>query len=364
MADIFVRHGSEYLKKYGNRMLPSHLKAMRDILLCRTRPLGGQTFFCKDCGEIHYAYHSCSSRSCPRCQNNRTTDWLEKQNELLLPASYFMATVTLPALIRPIAKKNQKKVYSILFKTSAEAILKLAKDKRFLGGMAGLLGVLQTWRRDLLYHLHIHYLIPGIGISDDRKKVFRSKQDFLMHANPLGIIFKEKFRDAMKKAGLYDQIPKKAWNQNWVIDIKPVGNGLSVLKYLAPYIFRAAISEKNILKLKNRKVTFRYKDSDTKETKFCTLDAIKFISRFFQHVLPKGFVKVRYYGFLHPKRKDVFKKIKELLGDLFSLKKPDFLSKPKHQILCPKCGKEMIFMGELPRTRAPPLRVILQLQGV
>ena len=144
MADIFVRHGSEYLKKYGNRMLPSHLKAMRDILLCRTRPLGGQTFFCKDCDHTHYAYHSCSSRSCPRCQNNRTTDWLEKQNKLLLPASYFMTTVTLPALIRPVAKKNQKKVYSILFQSSAEAILKLAKDKRFLGGMAGLLGVLQT----------------------------------------------------------------------------------------------------------------------------------------------------------------------------------------------------------------------------
>jgi len=345
-------------------MLPSHLKAMRDILLCRTRPLGGQTFFCKDCNHTHYAYHSCCSRSCPHCQNDRTTVWLEKQNELLLPASYFMATVTLPGLIRPVAKKNQKKVYSILFQTSAEAILKLAKDKRFLGGMAGLMGVLQTWRRDLRYHLHIHYLIPGIGISDDRKKICRAKQKFLMHSDPLGIIFKAKFRDAMIKCGLYEQIPKKVWKQDWVINIKPVGNGLSVLKYLAPYIFRTAISEKNILKLENRKVTFRYQDSDTKETKFCSLDAIKFISRFLQHILPRGFVKVRYYGFLHPKRKDVFEKIKELLGDLLSSKKTDHHSKSKKHWLCPSCGKEMIFMGELPRTRAPPLRVILQLQGV
>ncbi len=329
MADIFIRHGLEYLKLYGERMLPSHLKAMRDILLCRKRPLGGQTFFCKDCQKIHYSYHSCGSRSCPHCQNDRTTKWLENQNRLLLPVTYFMATVTLPALLRNMAKTHQKKIYHLFFQTSAEALLTLAKDKRFVGGMIGFLGVLQTWRRDLLYHLHIHYLIPGIGISDDQKKVYRSKPDFLMHAKPLAIIFKAKFRDALKKAGLYEQVPQKVWKQEWVIDIKPVGNGEAVLKYLAPYIFRVAISEKNILKLRDGRVTFRYQDSDTKETRISTLDAIQFISRFFQHVLPRGFVKVRYYGFLHPKRKMVLEKVKELLGYLFFPKKTNHHSKTK-----------------------------------
>ena len=353
MADIVVRHGSDFIKSHLNRILPSHLHAMRDITTCRTEVKGGRTWFCADCDKTVYSYHSCGNRHCPLCGNDKTDQWLDHQSRLILPAHYFMVTVTLPHELNAVAKSNQKKVYSLFFKTSAEAIRELAMDKRFVGGAIGMMGVLQTWTRILGFHLHIHYLVPGIGISKNGKKIKKTKKDFFVHREPLAKRFKGKFKAALEKEGLINQIPKAAWMKKWNIDVEPVGSGEAALKYLAPYVFRVAISNNNILSLKGGKVTFRYRESKTNIRKTMTLEAHEFIRRFLQHVLPKGFVKVRYYGFMATKKRALLDKIKERLGKILSPVRKLY-QKASKPFCCPSCGKTMAFIGELPRKRGPP----------
>lgn len=355
LADIIRQYGPLYIRKYGFRLLPSHKRALRDILLCRTPDLGGQTWFCSDCNDYHYAYHSCRNRHCPKCENDKATGWLDSQKDLLLPVQYFMATVTVPEGLRPTIRQNQKALYGLLFKSSAEAIQILALDRRFIGGKTGLMGVLQTWARNLVYHPHIHFLIPGCAL-DDKNKIRKVKQDFFVHVKPLSILIRAKFKDGCQKLGLYDRIPQTVWQQNWGVHIKPVGTGESALKYLAPYIFRVAISDRNILSLNNGNVTFRFKDSETHKYQTYTLDALKFLSRFLQHVLPSGFVKVRYYGFLASKNRAVLEVVKKHLGILLSPIKRT-VQKALKPFKCPKCGKPMSFIGELPKKRGPPLNL-------
>lgn len=353
LSEIFRLYGNAYLQKYGNRILPSHRKAIDDITQCRTESLGGQVWFCSSCQQYHYSYHSCKNRNCPTCQNDQADEWIDKQKELLLPVTYFMATFTLPDSIRQLARSNQKLIYNILFRASAEALQELAHDPRFIGGMIGMIGILQSWTRALQYHPHIHYLIPGGALSYDGKKWIKPKGDFLMHVKPLSKLFKGKFKDALKKAGLFEQVPKTAWKENWVVHIKPVGNAESALKYLAPYIFRVAISNRNILKVKDDCVTYRFKDTETHQYQIRKLPAPEFIRLFLQHVLPKGFVKVRYFGFLATKKRMMLKHVKELIGQSYQPKQNR--SKPPKKFKCPNCGKEMHLIGEFSKRRAPPI---------
>jgi len=289
LADIFQLYGAEYIDKFGERILPSHKRVIQDILTCRTKYLGGHTWYCENCNEYHYNYHSCRNRNCPQCQNERCEEWLKKQNEKLMLVEYFMATFTLPDKLRPVIRSHQKECYNFLFQSSADSLKKLALDKRFIGGKIGMTGVLQTWSRILTFHPYIHFIIPGIAISDNNQKITFSKDGFLMRVEPLSIIFRAKFRDAMKRAGLFELAPAEVWQQKWVVHIESVGNGENALKYLAPYVYRIAISNSNILSCRNGFVTFRYKDSETDRNKTMTLSAIEFIRRFLQHVLPKGF---------------------------------------------------------------------------
>ena len=163
IADIFRGYGSQYREKFGQRMPSNHLRAMLDIERCRTEILGGLVYYCEHCAETHYSYHSCQNRHCPKCQNERAEQWLEQQRDLLLPVDYFMVTFTLPAELREVARSHQTEVYNILFRTSAAALQELALDPRFVGGQLGMVGLLHTWGRDLSYHPHVHYLVPGVG---------------------------------------------------------------------------------------------------------------------------------------------------------------------------------------------------------
>jgi hypothetical protein len=352
LADIFCQYGTEYLKKYKENILPSHKKVMRRIESCRTPELGGQKWLCRKCAKVHYSYHSCRDRHCPKCQNDRVDQWLDNQFNLLLPVPYFMATITVPKWLRPIFRSHQKTMYHLFFKASAEAIMLLAKDKRFLGADIGMMGILQTWTKMLIYHPHLHFVIPGGGIRKDRWKY--SKPDFFIHGKPLGRMIRGKFKAALKEAELYDMIPQKAWKQDWVCDVESVGTGEAVLKYLAPYVYRVALSDRNILSVKNDRVTFRYKDREDKTFNTCTLDAFEFMRRFLQHVLPKGFVKVRYFGFLATKRRSQLDHIKELIGKRLCRKSASYPKKPKKSMTCPDCGSVLIFVCELPRKRGPP----------
>lgn len=315
LADVFLRYGPEYRAKYKERMLPGHLRAMQDIEQCRTESKGGHVYLCNDCAKPHYSYHSCKNRHCPKCQNDSAELWLEKQQKLLLPVDYFMVTFTLPEQLRSVARSNQKTVYDILFNSSAAALKKLALDPRFIGGDIGMVGVLQSWTRDMMYHPHIHYIVPGGGLSSDGKRWLPSRKDFLVRVEPLSIIFRGIFHDKLQKAGLIDSVSPDVWKKMWVVNSEPVGSGQQALKYLAPYVYRIAISNNRLLKLDNNKVTFKFKNSDTNQWQHMTLDSMEFIRRFLQHVLPKGFLKVRYYGFLSSRhRKDKLNTIRTILG--------------------------------------------------
>jgi hypothetical protein len=230
LADIFGKHGAEYLTQYGKEMLPSHRQTMRDIMLCRTQHLGGHTWWCSHCGEYHYSYHSCKNRHCPQCQNEKAEEWLEKQREKLLPVEYFLATFTLPDSLRRLVRSHQKKLYHHFFQASS---LTLAKDPRFLGGQIGMIGVLQTWSRQLEYHPHIHYIIPGLGIDQDKQKIRFSKEEFLMYVKSLSVMFRRLFKEALIKAGFYEKLSAQACQQAWVVHVQSVGKAEAAPNRLA-----------------------------------------------------------------------------------------------------------------------------------
>jgi putative transposase/transposase-like zinc-binding protein len=314
LAEVFRQHGPAYRDKFRGRIPARHLQVMQAIEQCRTAALGGHVYTCEACDQTRYSYHSCKNRHCPKCQNQAGQQWLEKQQALLLPVPYFMVTFTLPEGLRAFARRQQRQVYDLLFQTSAAALQQLAQDPRFVGGQIGFLGVLQTWTRDLAYHPHVHYLVPGGGLAADGQTWLRTRNAFFVHVKPLSQLFRAKFRAALTQTDLIAQIPASVWQQEWVVHCQPVGTGQAALKYLAPYIFRVALSNKRILKLQAGQVTFRYRDSATRHCKTRTLPAEEFIRRFLQHVLPKGFQKVRYYGLFSPGQRDRLAQARNLLG--------------------------------------------------
>ena len=341
-------------------MLPSHLAAMRAIEQCRTEALGGHLYYCADCDERWYGYHSCRNRHCPKCQHDAAQTWLERQHDLLLPVPYFLVTFTLPQPLRSLARSEQKAVYNLLFRTAAEALQQLAHDPRFVGGQIGMVGILQTWTRDLRYHPHVHFLVPGGGLSADGRQWLRARNHFFVHVKPLAKLFRSKMRDGLRKHGLLAQISAETWRQDWVVDCRPVGKGESALKYLAPYVFRVALSNRRILKLENGHVTFRYQDGETKRRRTCSLLAETFMQRFLQHVLPQGFVKVRYYGLLAPGNRKRLAQAKRLLGKGTD-ESPDSQvtdadgAEETKAVVCPHCGQPMTVIQRIqPRARCPP----------
>jgi len=367
MAEIFRRYGPQYRAKYGNKMLPGHRKAMHNIERCRTVELGGHVYTCDECEETIYHYHSCRNRHCPKCQNGKGRQWLDKQQNLLLNISYFMLTFTLPSELRRMARSHQKLFYDLLFRTSAATAQKLAQDPRFVGGRMGMVGVLHTWGRNLAYHPHVHYVIPGGGLAADGTWL-PSRKNFLLPAPALSKIFRAKFRDALRQRApdILAEIPAQVWKKKWVAHCQAVGNGLRAFKYLAPYIFRVAISNNRIERLTNGKVTFRYRTTDTGTLRTCTLPAEEFIRRFLQHVLPKGFVKVRYYGFLasgcRPRLSALRQQLAPLTADqpsedsaTDSADEPDdeLVSSNGTVVLCPSCGQPMQRRSIRPGEQSP-----------
>ena len=364
ISDIFRKHGSLYLNQYSLNMLPSHKKAFEDILKCRTPIMGGKVYFCPDCNKYEYSYHSCGNRNCPKCQNDKANLWLEKNSRLLLPVNHFMVTFTIPKELRALARSNQKLFYSILFKASSQTMEKLSLDPKYVGGKLGMIGILHTWSRTLVYHPHVHYIVTGGGFSKENNKWNKSRSNFLFPVKALSKIFKAKFRDQLKKENptLFNSISADVWYKAWIVNSIPVGRGDKALKYLAQYVFRIAISNSRIISLKNGMVAFKYKESKTNPStdgwKIISLKADEFIRRFLQHVLPSGFVKVRYYGLFASTNRDLLSKVREILGCEKTIPK----KKPKVGKIfkCPQCKKEMVVAFIVPRpvrksNKAPPL---------
>ena len=355
MADIFRLHGPDYRAQFGTRMLASHRRAMQDIEQCRTAKLGGQLYYCDNCKAQRYSYHSCKNRHCPKCQNQQANEWLKEQSELLLPTHHFLVTFTLPAELRALARSHQQMIYHLLFRASAAALQSLAQDPRFVGARLGMVGVLHTWTRQLLYHPHVHYLVTGGGLSDDGR--WRSsRKDFLVPVKALSPIFRAKFRDELKKTELFSLVDSHVWRKDWVVHSEPVGSGEAAFKYLAPYIFRVALSNGRLCSLHNGQVTFAYKESSTDQPRRCTLTAQEFIRRFLQHVLPNRFIKVRYYGLLSPAQRQRLRKARQLLMAATHKPTPQLIrpSLPPPIPTCPQCHGPLTLLGPLlPRGRAP-----------
>jgi hypothetical protein len=356
LADIFRQYGPAYRQKYASRMPATHLKVMRAVEQCRTAALGGQVYRCPNCEQVQYSYHSCRNRHCPKCQHEKAQSWLEKQQDLLLPVPYFLLTFTVPSAFHDLVRSHPRLFYDLFFKTSAAATQQLAQNPRWIGGQIGMVGVLQTWGRNLAYHPHIHYLVPAGGWKDTEKRWVPARHNFLLPVPALSKVFRGKLHQALRRTDCYARSPAKVWQQKWVVHAEPVGSGLNALKYLAPYIFRVALSNNRLLKLESDRVTFRYRDTETGAEKRCTLQAEEFIHRFLQHVLPKSFVKVRYYGFFAPTLRARLTALRDSLlpqADLIAQHTPKTAISPgsppllPHSILCPHCGQPMLFLHTL-----------------
>jgi len=236
LGDVFRWYGPAYRARWGSQRSPPQLAAMHAIEACRTEALGGQFYRCPHCDQVRYRSHSCRNRHCPTCQQDAAQDWLARRQDLLLPVPYFLVTFTLPASLRAIAFQHQAQVYDLCFRASAAALQQLAQDPRFLGGQLGMVGVLQTWTRDLRYHPHIHYLVPGGGLAPDGRTWMTARADFLVHVKPLAILFRAKLQAVLRQTDRWRSIPAEVWRQDWVVDCRPVGSGRTALKYLAPYV--------------------------------------------------------------------------------------------------------------------------------
>lgn len=360
LADIVRVHGHEYLEKFGPRMPARHRQALDAIVSCRTEALGGHLEACVDsgCNYHRYSYHSCKNRNCPKCHGADTNRWLVKRRRELLPVPYFHVTITIPQQLRRLARSHQDKTYSILMITAAEALQKLAGDKRYVGGQLAVLSVLHTWTRTLEHHPHVHMLVPAGGLDTDGRWRRARKKKYLVCEKALSKIFRAKFMSRIKKALPGESLPRELWQTDWVVKIKPpITNPKKVLDYLGRYVHRIAIANSRILSLEDGTVTFRYQQSDTRQWKTMSLPVEEFLRRYLQHVLPQGFHKVRYFGLWSPANRKKLKEVQEQLPENTApVEEAEAAHRGPTVRLCPCCGRGVMVVVEVlrPQARSPP----------
>jgi hypothetical protein len=351
LAEILRRHWPAYRAKCGHLIPPAHRAAVRAILGCRTPERGGQLFRCA-CGTLHYAYHSCGHRACHQCGHGAAQRWTQKQQSRLLPVPYFLVTFTVPEELRAVIRAHPKECYAALFRESAGALADVALSK--LGIEAGFTGVLHTWTRQLIFHPHVHYLVPGGGLTPDGLRWQRVHDPaFFLPTPVLAARFKNRLRQYLEQEHQerLRQIPARAWKQPWVVDVQPVGRGQTALRYLAAYVQKTALSAARLIGCDERTVTFTHQDRATGQTKTLRLSAHEFLRRFLQHVLPKGFQRVRHFGWLSPAATFRWQRIHALL-DWKPAAPPEAAAPPCWAPRCPRCQKPMILVG--PLARPPP----------
>jgi len=301
IADIVRTVGPAYREAHGSRLLPSHRRALDDLATCRTAALGGHLRQCDHCDQTQYRYHSCRNRHCPKCHGEQTRRWLDRHAARLLPCPYFLVTFTLPQELRAIARCHQRLVYDALLRAAAETLVTIAADPAHLGARPAILAVLHTWTQDLRYHPHVHVLITGGGLTPDGSRwIPTPRPNFLFPGFVLSRVFRGKMRNALRRTHVADQAPPRTWTRDWVVHVQPAGSGQRVLEYLGRYVFRIAITNRRLESFTNGHVTFRCRNRRTGQQASRTLPASTFLARFLQHVLPRGFTKVRHYGLASP----------------------------------------------------------------
>lgn len=330
VAHVFRLYGEEFRQEH--RLSRPQLRTMRAIETCRTAALGGHVDECDQCGARSISYNSCRNRHCPKCQGLEKQEWLEQRCRELLPVPYFHVVFTVPEELNALALTNPKWFYDLLFDSASKTLLEIAADPKHLGARIGMLAVLHTWSQTLLLHPHLHCIVPGGGLSLDRQGWVTSREGFLLPIQVLARVFRGKFLAGVKqawKAGrlllperlrdpfAFLDLLDRLYLKPWVVYSKPpFGSPEQVLAYLARYTHRVAISNYRLLRLEGDRVTFSYKDySQGGKVREMTLPAAEFLRRFLLHVLPEGFVRIRYYGLLANRhRAENLARCREFLG--------------------------------------------------
>jgi putative transposase/transposase-like zinc-binding protein len=371
LADVFREYGEKYRRDHS---LPvSHLRVMRAVERCRTVALGGHMQQCDCCGFERPAYNSCRNRHCPKCQSLAKAKWLEKQKSELLPVGYFHLVFTLPHELNRLILINKKPLINLLFQAVSETLLEFAKTH--LQGTLGITAVLHSWNQTLLDHFHLHCLVPAGALSFDQNRWTPARKNFLFHVKALSLVFRGKFLDLLKKAfdreklcfvgqsapladrAAFKLLLKALRQKSWIVYAKKsFGSPVHVLDYLGRYTHRVALSNDRIYSVHNAEVTLRYRDRKNQQLKFVKLQADEFIRRFLLHVIPKGLMRVRHFGFLANRSKSLLSKCRQLLDLNPTL--PKLPRESAHELMlaltgidltrCPLCQKgTLVFLTNL-----------------
>jgi len=348
LQDLIKQYQPALLKRFGAVLNADQRQALHAMARCRTPDAGQCQVHCAHCEQALWRSMSCGHRSCPLCQHHEVSQWLRRQQSKLLPVAYFMATFTLPEQLRVLARCHPKSVYACLFACVRSTLKDFGLNPEHLGADMGMTAVLHTHSRRLDYHPHLHVVIPGGGVDMPRRQWKKLKGRYLFNAFALAKVFRARLLKALLDAGLAlpERIPKK-----WVVNVRYVGKGLPALKYLSRYLYRGVISEKNIIAHHDGQVTFTYIDSATRKPASRTVDGEVFLYLLLLHVLPKGFRRVRDYGFLHANAKKRLLLIQLILQVPIQSDEPQ----PRAAFLCPHCHRAMVVVlirrGSL---RSPP----------
>lgn len=381
VADVMRSYAGAYLREHPASLLQREI--IDDLTACRTAALGGHRRECPECGHQLIAYNSCRNRHCPKCQGQKQAEWMTAQSKNLLDVPYFHIVFTLPQPLGPLSLQNKRLLYGLLMRRAADTLLRIARDPRHLGATIGFTAILHTWGQSLMHHPHVHCLVPAGGLSPDGKRWISARQGFFLPVRVLSRMFRGSYLAELNR--LYEQgkltlqgrlddlRPPNQWAQfldqlrgiEWVVYAKPpFGSPQQVLKYLARYTHRVAISNRRLVSLNGGQVTFRYKDYRHGQCqRLMRLPAVEFIRRFLLHSLPKRFVRIRHYGLLANRvRQQNLERCRQLIG-----------AKPAGALLrvpcqhnptatapsawvCPACGQaNMRLVERLPPARAGPM---------
>jgi hypothetical protein len=368
LADVFNALGTDFLEADRESLSCEQREALRDIVQCRSAALGGHVEQCSECGHQQIAYNSCRNRHCPKCQAAARREWMQDRAAELLPVEYFHVVFTIPEQLGPLALQNKRLIYGLLFRAASQTLLEIAADQKHLGAVIGFLAVLHTWGQALQHHPHLHCVIPGGGLSADHSRWVSCRKGFFLPVKVLSRLFRGKFvaylRDAneqgrlafhgrlehLAKSDQFARLLRDVSNTDWVVYSKrPFGGPEQVLKYLARYTHRVAISNQRLVALANGQVTFKWKDyADGNTVKEMTLSVKEFTRRFLLHILPRGFVRIRHYGLLANRcRREKLESCRKVLQDRTSqasLQSANEADDERQSLVCPVCrqGRMMI----------------------
>jgi hypothetical protein len=367
VADVIAVAGNRFRQRCAASLTWPQVKVLEAIARCRTAALGGHRDLCSHCGHEAISYNSCRNRHCPKCQTNAREKWLKRRQQELLPVGYYHLVFSVPHTLVPVIWQNKRRLFSLLFEASAATLLEVARDRKRLGAEVGFLSILHTWGQKLDRHPHIHCVVPGGGLSPDHTRWITASSHFFLPVRVLSRVFRGKFVAGLRRAFQYHQLAlhgacaslnndtafaaflRTLFRQDWVVYAKPpFGGPEHVLQYLARYTHRVAISNHRLVAVSDTAVSFRWKDyAHTSRQRTMTIAPEEFLRRFLQHVLPRGFPRIRYFGWLaNRRRRDLLPVCRTLLHQL----PPTSTTSSADELpvrLCPRCNGSMYIVERL-----------------